>query len=152
MASTVGPGWAGPFANADAVFVLAFSTIMLQTDLHNVGIPAEKKMKLDQFISNNRGINDGASLPREFLEELYASIAARPIQMDVGIEVRTQPSLNRDLEPFIHSFIRANGPSWAGGRAEDRSFDDFILAIRCRGGSLGDSAIALRADGHRAFF
>ena len=70
--------WAGPFANADAVFVLSFSTIMLQTDLHNVGIPPEKKMKVEQFVNNNRGINKGANLPRDFLEALYASIAARP--------------------------------------------------------------------------
>ena len=78
--------WAGPFANADAVFVLSFSTIMLQTDLHNVGIPPEKKMKVEQFVNNNRGINKGANLPRDFLEALYASIAARPIAMDVDVE------------------------------------------------------------------
>ena len=38
----LGPG--KPFANADAAFILAFSTIMLNTDLHNPQIPQNKKM------------------------------------------------------------------------------------------------------------
>lgn len=38
----LGPG--KPFANADAAFILSFSTIMLNTDLHNPGIPLNKKM------------------------------------------------------------------------------------------------------------
>jgi hypothetical protein len=33
-----------PFVNADAAFILAFSTILLNTDLHNPGIPQSKKM------------------------------------------------------------------------------------------------------------
>ena len=33
-----------PFASADAAFILSFSTIMLNTDLHNPGIPLNKKM------------------------------------------------------------------------------------------------------------
>ena len=33
-----------PFANADAAYILAFSTIMLNTDLHNQQIPLNKKM------------------------------------------------------------------------------------------------------------
>lgn len=33
-----------PFANADAAYILAFSTILLNTDLHNPGIPQSKKM------------------------------------------------------------------------------------------------------------
>lgn len=32
---------------------------MLNTDLHNPSIPEAKKMKLDGFIRNNHGIDDG---------------------------------------------------------------------------------------------
>ena len=42
-------------ANADVVHTLAFSLIMLNTDAHNDQI--RSKMTLEQFISNNRGIN-----------------------------------------------------------------------------------------------
>lgn len=38
----LGPG--RPFATADAAYILAFSTIMLNTDLHNPQIPQSKKM------------------------------------------------------------------------------------------------------------
>lgn len=33
-----------PFATCDCAFILAFSTIMLNTDLHNAQIPVNKKM------------------------------------------------------------------------------------------------------------
>ena len=35
-----------PFATADAAFILSFSTIMLNTDLHNPGIALNKKMTM----------------------------------------------------------------------------------------------------------
>jgi brefeldin A-resistance guanine nucleotide exchange factor 1 len=75
----VGPG--NPFANADAVFILAFSTIMLNTDLHNPQIQDSKRMKLEEFIRNNKGINGGADLPMAFLEDLYHKIKAEEIQV-----------------------------------------------------------------------
>lgn len=34
----------------------------------------EKRMTLDQFVRNNRGINGGADLPIEFLTNLYHEI------------------------------------------------------------------------------
>jgi len=34
-----------PFASSDAAFILAFSTIMLNTDLHNPQIQDSKRMK-----------------------------------------------------------------------------------------------------------
>ena len=54
-----------PFETADAAFILSFSTIMLNTDLHNPQIPVAKKMTKEQFIRNNRGINDGKELGYE---------------------------------------------------------------------------------------
>ena len=34
----------------------------------------EKRMTLDQFVRNNRGINGGADLPIDFLTNLYYEI------------------------------------------------------------------------------
>ncbi len=53
-----------PFASADACFVLAFSTVMLNTDQHNPTL--KKRMQPADFINNNRTINDGADLPADF--------------------------------------------------------------------------------------
>lgn len=69
----------GPLADADAAYVLSFSIIMLNTDLHSDHIA--KKMTVDEFIRNNRGINGGQDLPQEYLTELYQNIGNHQIQM-----------------------------------------------------------------------
>lgn len=84
--------------------MLAYSIIMLTTDLHSPQV--KKKMSLgmrtggavrgygirlantccasmlaDEFIRNNRGINDGKDLPREFLLGIYNDIRDREIRV-----------------------------------------------------------------------
>lgn len=54
------------FQHPDTCFVLSFAIIMLNTSLHN---PAVKdKQTIEQFITMNRGIDNGDDLPRELLE------------------------------------------------------------------------------------
>ncbi|KAM3081151.1 guanine nucleotide exchange protein for ADP-robosylation factor [Clarireedia jacksonii] len=60
------------FANADTAYVLAYSTIMLNTDLHSVMVA--NRMSREDFIKNNRGINDNANLPDEYLIGIYEEI------------------------------------------------------------------------------
>lgn len=69
------------FKDADAVFVLAFSTIMLNTDLHNPNIKNKRKMTRQQFIRNNRGINKGKDLPEAMLAWLYTDIREHELQV-----------------------------------------------------------------------
>ena len=69
----------GCMKSAQALFILCFSTIMLNTDLHNDGVV--KKMSLDDFIRNNRGINDGENVPPDFLKRLYNNIKYNEIQL-----------------------------------------------------------------------
>ena len=57
---------------------------MLNTDRHNPNIPESKKMSLEAFVANNRGINDGKDLPREVLVTLYKEINANEIKMSEG--------------------------------------------------------------------
>ncbi|KAE9598777.1 hypothetical protein Lal_00022621 [Lupinus albus] len=65
-------------ANKDAALVLSYSMIMLNTDQHNVQV--KKKMTEEDFIRNNRHINGGNDLPREFLSEIYHSICKNEIR------------------------------------------------------------------------
>ncbi|KAJ0161608.1 Protein transport protein SEC7 [Colletotrichum tanaceti] len=65
------------FANADTAYVLAYSVIMLNTDLHSSKIA--KRMSKEEFIKNNRGINDNADLPDEYLLAIYDEIASNEI-------------------------------------------------------------------------
>jgi len=43
------------FRSPDTVFLLAFAVMMLNTDLHNKNVRADKKMKVEDFIRNLRG-------------------------------------------------------------------------------------------------
>lgn len=78
-------GYGNPFKNSDAAFVLAFSTIMLNTDLHSHQIQHNKRMTKEQFINNNRKINDNEDLPRVYLESLYDEIKSKQLQVDLDI-------------------------------------------------------------------
>jgi brefeldin A-inhibited guanine nucleotide-exchange protein len=70
------------FASADMAFILAFSTIMLQTNLHNPAIRDDKRMTKDQFIKQNKGISTDGELSDELLMEIYDRIAAEPIAIN----------------------------------------------------------------------
>ncbi|KAL1327294.1 hypothetical protein AAHE18_13G291300 [Arachis hypogaea] len=102
-------------ANKDAALVLSYSMIMLNTDQHNVQV--KKKMTEEDFIRNNRHINGGNDLPREFLSEIYHSICKNEIrttpEQGVGFPEMT-PSRWIDLmhkskktAPFIVSDTKA---------------------------------------------
>ena len=61
---------------------------MLQTDLHNPSIT--KKMTPDDFVNNNRGINNGQNLSKEYLEKLYHNIKAEPITLKEDDDARAR--------------------------------------------------------------
>ncbi|KAI0064698.1 Sec7-domain-containing protein [Artomyces pyxidatus] len=63
----------------DAVYVLAYSVIMLNTDLHNPQI--RKRMTIEDYQRNLRGVNDGSDFSPEYLQSLYDSIRKREIVM-----------------------------------------------------------------------
>lgn len=67
------------FANADTAYVLAYSVIMLNTDLHSPQV--KNRMTLDDFYRNNRGIDDNQDLPKEYLEEIYNEIRDNEIKL-----------------------------------------------------------------------
>ena len=67
------------FKSADVAYVLAYSVIMLNTDAHNPMVKV--KMTKNDFMRNNRGINDGGDLPVDFMEALYDRIVNNEIKM-----------------------------------------------------------------------
>ncbi|ODV83081.1 hypothetical protein CANARDRAFT_30309 [[Candida] arabinofermentans NRRL YB-2248] len=60
------------FANADTVYILSYSVILLNTDQHSIQV--KNRMTLEDFLNNNRGIDDGKDLDPKFLEEIYLDI------------------------------------------------------------------------------
>ena len=69
------------FASADMAFILAFSTIMLQTNLHNPAIREDKRMTKEEFIKQNTKISEDGELSVDMLCAIYDRIAAQPISM-----------------------------------------------------------------------
>ncbi|KAJ7332013.1 hypothetical protein JRQ81_014193 [Phrynocephalus forsythii] len=67
------------FACADTAYVLAYSIIMLTTDLHSPQV--KNKMTKEQYIKMNRGINDSKDLPEEYLSAIYDEIEGKKIAM-----------------------------------------------------------------------
>ncbi|KAK9807735.1 hypothetical protein WJX72_007547 [[Myrmecia] bisecta] len=94
----------GVFNSPDAVHILAFSVVMLNTDAHNSKV--KKKMTCEEFIRNNRGINDGSDLPADFLSNIYKSIQRRAIRI---------PSHHGDeLDPVFNEAVAAKQKSSTG--------------------------------------
>jgi len=76
------------FPTADSAFILAFSVIMLNTDLHNPAIKEDRRMTMEGFIRNNRGICDGQDLPDELLTDIFHRIKKNPISLKEDDEAR----------------------------------------------------------------
>ncbi|CEI86105.1 hypothetical protein RMCBS344292_00550 [Rhizopus microsporus] len=72
------------FSSADPAYVLAFSVILLNTDLHSPQV--KRRMTLEDFLRNNRGIDDGADLPKELLESIFEEIQNNEIKMKDEVE------------------------------------------------------------------
>lgn len=70
------------FPNAEVAFVLAFSVIMLQTDLHNPAIKEERRMTKEAFRRNNRGISNEKVFDDAFLDAIFDRIKANPITLE----------------------------------------------------------------------
>ncbi|KAL1389489.1 cytohesin-2 [Phyllosticta capitalensis] len=66
-------------ADKDAVYVLTYAIIMLNTDQHNPNLKSQKRMALEDFSRNLRGVNGGKDFDPEYLEAIYNSIKTREI-------------------------------------------------------------------------
>ncbi|KAI9930191.1 guanine nucleotide exchange protein for ADP-robosylation factor [Aspergillus wentii] len=73
------------FANADTAYVLAYSVIMLNTDQHSAKLKGPRMTKED-FIKNNRGINDNQDLPDDYIGAIYDEIGSNEIVLDTERE------------------------------------------------------------------
>ncbi|XP_053741628.1 IQ motif and SEC7 domain-containing protein 3 isoform X2 [Synchiropus splendidus] len=68
------------FHNPDTIFILAFAVVLLNTDMYSPNIKPQRKMGLDDFIRNLRGVDDGADIPREMVAGIYERIQQRELR------------------------------------------------------------------------
>ncbi|CAO3687700.1 unnamed protein product [Rhizopus stolonifer] len=87
------------FVSAETAYILAFSAIMLNTDLHSPQV--KRRMTLDDFLRNNRGIDDGADIPREILEAIFEEIQNNEIKMKDEVEAANEAALVTTASPGV---------------------------------------------------
>ncbi|KAL4567153.1 hypothetical protein LXL04_022727 [Taraxacum kok-saghyz] len=97
------------FISADTAYVLAYSVIMLNTDAHNPMV--KNKMSADDFIRNNRGIDDGKDLPEEYLRSLFERISRSEIKMkedDLALQQSLSVNSNKilGLDSILNIVVR----------------------------------------------
>ncbi|KAK7374151.1 hypothetical protein VNO80_07577 [Phaseolus coccineus] len=100
------------FSSADTAYVLAYSVILLNTDAHNPMV--KNKMSAEDFIKNNRGIDDGKDVPEEYLRSLYERISRNEIKMkEVDFETQQIQAVNSNrllgLDSILNIVIRKRG-------------------------------------------
>ena len=94
----------GPFVEADAPFVLAFATVMLNTNLHNPAM--KKRMTLDEFAHQVQKINGGKDLPLKFVSDIYRGIKNKQIM--VGAELDDTAGLADAWDSLLHKSASFN--------------------------------------------
>lgn len=66
-------------ANKDAVYVLTYAIIMLNTDQHNPNLKSQNRMSYAQFAKNLRGVNGGEDFAPQYLQDIFDSIKSNEI-------------------------------------------------------------------------
>ena len=74
-----GAGSQEEVADKDAVFILTYAIIMLNTDLHNPNLKSQKRMTIEDFARNLRAQNGGKDFDPEYLKAIYDNIKTREI-------------------------------------------------------------------------
>jgi brefeldin A-resistance guanine nucleotide exchange factor 1 len=66
-------------ADKDAIFILTYAIIMLNTDQYNPNIKAANRMTYTDFSRNLRGVNGGRDFEPQYLQDIHESIKTREI-------------------------------------------------------------------------
>lgn len=66
-------------ASTDAMFVLVYAIIMLNTDQHNPNLKSDKRMKIEDFSRNLRGVNDNKNFELDYLQTIFDDIKTNEI-------------------------------------------------------------------------
>lgn len=117
-ANPEGSSQAWPYSE-DAAYVLSFSLVMLNTDLHSQSLRDSERMTVDAFILNHRGIDEGdRDISEELLRALYDGIKRKEIKMDEGdlyeSELITYMGARKAgwLEKFNKTLVPLFKPQW----------------------------------------
>jgi len=109
------------FDETDTCYILSFSIIMLNTTLHNPNV--KKKISMEQFVSQNRGINSGKDLPKDILELIYKNIKEEPFKIP-----------DESYDDLMYTFFSPEWEGWLlkqGGSWKNWKRRYFVLNDKC---------------------
>jgi hypothetical protein len=99
------------------VFILAFAVVMLNTDLHSPNIKEDRRMKLDDFVKNLKGIDKGQDVDRLVLVGIYNRVKEQEFRSGsdhVAPVVKVERSITGKDKPvspvIIHSYKVTDSP------------------------------------------
>ncbi|CAH8627069.1 unnamed protein product [Heterobilharzia americana] len=120
------------FVSADTAYVLAFSIIMLTTDLHSSQIKAHHRMSKEDYIRMNRGINDSQDLPESYLAQIYDEIANAGLKLKTEDNVTklSQGATSNELSPKLDGRRQAGDGEVLGDSVTSGS-SEFTCATHC---------------------
>mmetsp|Transcript_12012 Transcript_12012/g.17868 ORF Transcript_12012/g.17868 Transcript_12012/m.17868 type:complete len:1459 (+) Transcript_12012:70-4446(+) len=107
------------FKDGESAYVLAYSVIMLHTELHSPAFGFRERMTFDQFVINNEGLNDGEDFPNDFLREIYDDVKAKEMKLTDAVpnkkeqkkennEKSNEPNFNSTAEQKKFYFEKEN--------------------------------------------
>jgi len=100
----------GEIKSKDTAYILAYQTIMLNTDLHNPSIAEPKKMTFEQLKNNLKGTNESQNFNDNFLKKIYDGIKAKPFVLNFvdsspGYEIDNISSQNDQTFKKLSKFL-----------------------------------------------
>ncbi len=148
-AAGAGAGLASP----DAAYVLAFSVVMLNTDLHNS--QNKRKMTPADFARINDATNDGAPMPPALLGAIFESISAGELKISTECapgELPAQAAFWAELARRARAPRGRMGPPARAGRATrarmfDLAWGPSLAAVSVILDGTDDAGVAARAAG-----
>ncbi|CAD5226912.1 unnamed protein product [Bursaphelenchus xylophilus] len=93
-----------PEITTDAIYILAFATIMLNTDLHSPSMKESKKMTVDEFVRNTWRADDSKMFEREMLVGIYDRVKENEIRSGsdhVGQVLKVDQSIVGKDKPLL---------------------------------------------------
>eukprot|EP00094_Tigriopus_californicus_P004278 TCALIF_04124-PA protein Name:"Similar to IQSEC1 IQ motif and SEC7 domain-containing protein 1 (Homo sapiens)" AED:0.58 eAED:0.58 QI:0/0/0/0.5/1/1/2/0/1006 len=88
--SQCNPNFANKLKSPDSVVTLAFAAMLLNTDLHTPNVKDERRMSLEDFTNNLRGVDADQDFDPKLLKSIYKGIKKHEFVSGVDHVVQTQ--------------------------------------------------------------
>ena len=85
------PNFANKLRSSDSILTLAFATMLLNTDLHNQNLKADKKMTEKEFVTSLKAADDGRDFESKLLKQVYKGV--KKVAFSSGIDHVAQTNL-----------------------------------------------------------